>query len=262
MDDLEGARRLGREGQTGLGLSVQEQGAYNEGRRERAKSMEAFQSAPGGAGGGGAIAVLVMLAPALAAPGLLVMATWTYITQDLGWAWLLALGICGVEVIGLIWLAALFYRAAPAVVAAIVTSIYLGVSYAICAPLFFSAGIAWTALLGIGAGALGYLAGLAAPNKWMSSRLVTSIAAIAAAAALIVVVEPIMLSAGFPLWAVLAVRCAGVGMMLGVALHTMFWTKWTFFGSVALIALVIWQAPGLFEELVRIAMGSGPGATF
>jgi hypothetical protein len=262
MDELESARRMGREGQQALGLSVQEQGAYDQGRRERAKAAEAFQPAPGGAGGGGAIAVLVMLAPAMAAPGLLVMATWTYITQDLGWAWFLALGICGVEVIGLIWLAALFYRATPAVVAAIVTSIYLGVSYAICAPLFFSAGIAWTALLGVGAGALGYLAGLAAPNKWMSSRLVTSIAAIAAAIALIVVVEPIALSGGFPLWAVLALRCAGVGMILGVALHTMFWTKWTFFGFAAVIALVIWQAPGLIEQLVQIALGSGPGLQF
>lgn len=251
---------MGREGQQGLGLSVQEQGAYDQGRRERNRAMEAFsQPQGGGSGGGGAIALLIALAPALAAPGLLVMATWTHVTEALGWDWPFALVIAIAEVVGLIWVTGLFYAAMPAVIVAIVVSLYLGGSYAICAPLFFSADVMWTVLLGVGAGALGYLAGLAAPNKWMSSRLITSGAAVGTALAIMLVLQPAVMASGFPLWVAMAVRWAAVGLLAGVLLHTLFWTKWTFFGSVAVIALLIWQAPGFLEELVTLALGAGSG---
>lgn len=260
MDDLEGARRMGREGAQGLGLSVQEQGAYDQGRRERQRAMEGFAPQGGGNGGGGGIALFIMIAPALAAPGLLVMATWAYITQTLAWPWAAALVIAIAEVVGLLWLVAQFYKLVPAVFAAIITSVYLGVSYAVCGPLFFSTDMYWTIALGVGAGALGYLAGLGAENKWMSSRLITTVAGMAAGIAMIVVLTPMVRATGVPLWMAMAVRWAGVGLIAGVILHTVFWTKWSFFVAFALVAFMIWQMPGFIEDVASLALGIGPGS--
>lgn len=256
MDDLEGARRLGREGQTPLGLSVQEKGAYDQGKRDRSRSMEAFNTpANSGSGGSGALGILFMLAPALAAPGMLVLATWTHFSETQHWEWPVLLAICIVEVIAMIWVTVKFYAVAPAVVTSIVTSLYLGISYGVCTLLFAEWGVLMSAIAGVGAGALGYLVGLNARNRWMSSRLVTTAAGAAAGVALIMFAFALSQAVGLPFWLALAIRWAGLGLLVGVLLRTIFMSKWTVLGAFAIGALALWQIPDLVGELAINLLG-------
>ncbi|MBS0483515.1 MAG: hypothetical protein JSR96_15510 [Proteobacteria bacterium] len=261
MDDLDGARRMGREGQTAMGLSVQEQGAYDQGRRERQRAMEGWsQPAGGGGGGGGALAMLFIIAPALAAPGMLVLATWAYFSETQHWDWPVLTAICIVEVIAMIWLTVKFYAVTPAVVTSVITSLYLGISYGACTLLFAGWGVSTSAFVGVGAGALGYLAGLRAQNTWMSGRAITTAVAISGGLALITFAFALSQAAGLPAWLALALRWSGVGLLAGAALHMIFMSKWTVIGAFALGALLLWQMPEFVGELTLIALGLGPGA--
>lgn len=260
MDDLDGARRMGREGQTALGLSVQEQGAYDQGRRERQRAMEPFGPQSGGNGGGGGLVMLFLIAPALAAPGMLVLMTWAYFSQTQHWDWPVLTAICAAEVVAMLWLTVKFYALTPAVVTSIVTSLYLGLSYGFCTLMFSGWGVSISAFIGVGAGALGYLVGLNAQNTWMSSRPITTMTGLAAGVALIVFSFALAQAAEMSMWIGLAIRWAGVGLVAGVLLHTIFMSKWTVIGAFALGAFLLWQMPEFVGELTQNALGLGPGS--
>lgn len=74
MDDLDGAKRMGREVQQPFNLSIQERHAFDQGKRERDRAMQGWSTPNNGGGGGGAgsgaLFLLALVAPAFAAPGL------------------------------------------------------------------------------------------------------------------------------------------------------------------------------------------------
>jgi len=259
MDELEAARRMGREGQYGLGLSVQEQAAYDQGRRERQRAHEAWSTSttqPGGGGGLGAIFLIMLALPAVAAPGLLVWLTWTYLSETLGWDWWLVLPVCVVEVVAFIAAVVLFFRKTPAVIVSIVAALYLGTSYGIFSPMLFGDAPLPLIASGLIAGAVGFFAGLAAPNKWMSSRAILTAAAFAIGwLAVPWVADYLLLLAGLPYWATIGLRLAGAGLVAGATLYTIFINRWTVLGTVAIIGLGAFLAPAMLMQAVNLLLG-------
>lgn len=258
MDDLEGARRMGREGQHAIGLSVQEQGEYDRGRRERDQAMNFGRPNSGGGGGGEAIGMLfllAMLAPAFAAPGLAMWATWTWFAETEGWDWWVLTAICVAEGIAFIFLFGLIWKVTPKVIVAVVLSLYLGVSYAICLPMLISTGFMMTAVLVMAVGAVGFWAGLNAPNGLLSSFIVTSAAAIGIGVFLNMYAADLMFGMGqgglaFPL------KWAGAGLALGAILRIVFKNKFAVMGLAAAIAAALFLAPGLLGELANAVTGA------
>lgn len=266
MDELEAARRLGREGQTAIGLSVQEQGAYDRGRRERQAAMDAWatptnrsntNTSNDSAGGAffGLIAVAAFAAPAFAAPGLAIWATWMWLAATQGWDWPALTAICVAEAVVFFFLIRLFVVKAPAVVVAVVTAVYLGVAYGLCAPLLTGTSVMLTALIAIAVAAAGFLAGLMAPNKWMSAPLIACGVAIVLGGLL-----------NFWAWRVvpfdyfdmmLPLKWAGSGLALGGLLRLIFLSKWSVIGAIVTIPLAFFAAPGLIQGVFATATGTG-----
>jgi hypothetical protein len=258
MDDLEGARRMGREGQHAMGLSVQEQGEYDRGRRERDQSMNFGRPAPGGGGGGEAMGLLVllgMIAPALAAPGLAMWATWTWLAETQGWDWPVLAAICVAEGIAFIILFGLIWKVTPKIVIAIVLSLYLSISYAICLPMLVSTGFVWTAVLAMAVGAAGYWAGLNAPNGFLSSFVITSAAAIGLGVFLSLFGVDLMFNAGQG-WLAFPLKWAGAGLALGAILRIVFKNKFAVLGLAVATGAALFLAPGLLGELANAVTGA------
>lgn len=255
MDDLEGARRMGREGQQALGLSVQEQGEYNKGRRERDQALNGFgPPGGGGGGGGGGVAVLFLLAlvaPAFAAPGLALWALWTHFQTTEGWDWPVLTAICIGAAISMLWLAAQLWSRTPVLVLAIVLSLYLGISYAIFMPMMFSTDVWWTGTIAIAMAAAGFWAGLRAPNGWMSSFIITTAAAIVLGVFLNLFALDIAFPAGAPLYLAMAVKWAGAGLALAAILRIIARWKWGVLGLIALVVAGLFLAPDMLGELAN-----------
>lgn len=262
MDDLEGARRMGREGQMGIGLSVQEQGEYDKGRRERQLRQEAWAT-PGTSSGdsstGGAffgvLLALALIAPAFAAPAIAVWATWTWLASTQGWDWPVLTAICVAEAVAILFLLKLFYDKTPALVVAVVASLYLGVAYAFCAPLLASTGFVLSAVIAMVAGAVGFLAGLTAPNKLLSAPPIACAIAIVLGGFLNVAAGTVLPYELYPLFA--PIKWAGAGLALGGILRLMFLSKWFVLGAGALIALMVFLAPAQLSEGFNVVIGVG-----
>lgn len=257
MDELEAARRLGREGQYGLGLSVQEQAAYDQGRRERQRAHEAWSTPtaqPGGGGGFGAILLIFLALPAVAAPGVAVWFTWIYLVETLGWDWWFAVPVCVVEVVAFIAAVLLFFRKTPAVIVSVVAALYLGASYGIFTPILFGNDPLPLIASGTIAGAIGFFAGLAAPNKWMSSRAIVTAAAFGIGWLAVPFVADQLLLAGMPYWAAIGLRLAGAGLVVGATLYTIFISRWTFLGTVAIVAVGAFLAPAMLLQAVNLLL--------
>lgn len=256
MDDLESARRMGREGQQALGLSVQEQGEYNKGRRERDQRLNAYsQPGDGGGGGGGggigALFLLALAAPAFAAPGLALWTLWNHFQSTQGWDWPVLTAICTGAAIAMLWLAMQLWRRTPVLILAITLSLYLGVSYAICMPMLFSTDVWWTAISAIGTAAAGYWAGLNAPNRWMSSFFITTVAALVLGVFLNLFALDIAFPTGAPLYVALAGKWAGAGLALAAILRIIARWKWGVLGLIALVVAGLFLAPAMLGELAN-----------
>ena len=254
MDDLEGARRMGREGQQPLGLSVQEQGEYNKGRRERDQRLNIFSQPGGGGGGGGGIGALFLLglvAPAFAAPGLALWALWNHFQSTQGWDWPVLTAICIGAAIAMLWLAMQLWRRTPALVLALVLSLYLGISYAICMPMLLGTDVWWTAMFAVGTAAAGYWAGLNAPNRWMSSFMITTVAALVLGVGLNLFALDIAFPTGAPLYVAMAVKWAGAGLALGAILRLIARSKWAMLGGLALVVAGLFLAPGMLGDFTN-----------
>lgn len=250
MDDLEAARRMGREGQHAMGLSVQEQGAYDKGRRERDQALNGFGSpgGGGGGGGGGGIAVLFLLAaiaPAFAAPGLALWLLWTHFETTQGWDWPVLTAICVGAGIGMIVVAKLLWDRTPAIILALVLSLYLGISYGLCMPMVFDTGISWTGVIAIAMAAVGFWVGLNAPNRWLSSLLTTTAVALALGAFLNAFAMDFIVTAGVPYYFAIAAKWAGGGLALGAILRAVSRSKKAVLGLVVLIGAGLFLAPGM-----------------
>lgn len=260
MDDIEGARRLGREGQTAIGLSVQEQGAYDRGRRERDQlyglnNPNANTGGGVGAGGIGVLFLLAMIAPAFAAPGVAVWLTWTWLESTQGWEWPVLAAICIAEAIAILFVLKLFYDRTPAVIVAVVTSLYLSIAYAICIPFMIETGFAMTAVIAMGTGAAGFLGGLTAPNKWISSTLIASCVAIVLGAFLNMAPDTVLPYELYPLFA--PIKWAGAGLALGGLLRLVFLSKWAVLGAGAAIAAMVFLAPDMLSVVFLTVIGAG-----
>lgn len=260
MDDIEGARRMGREGQTAIGLSVQEQGAYDRGRRERDQlygfNNTSTDSGNGvGAGGIGVLFLLAMIAPAFAAPGVAVWLTWTWLESTQGWEWPVLTAICIAEAVAILFVLKLFYDKTPAVIVAVVTSLYLSVAYAICIPFMLETGFAMTAAIAMGTGAAGFLGGLTAPNKWMSSTLIASGVAIVSGAFLNMAPDTVLPYELYPLFA--PIKWAGAGLALGGLLRLVFLSKWAVLGAGAAIGAMVFLAPEVLFVVFHAVIGVG-----
>lgn len=260
MDDLEGARRMGREGQTAIGLSVQEQGAYDRGRRERDQlygfnNPNASSGSGVGAGGIGVLFLLAMVAPAFAAPGVAVWLTWTWLESTQGWDWPVLAAICIAEAVAILFVLKLFYDRTPAVIVAVVTSLYLSVAYAICIPFMMGTGFATTAVVAMGTGAAGFLAGLTGPNKWLSSTLIASGVAIVLGVFVNVAPDTVLPYGLYPLFA--PIKWAGAGLALGGALRLAFLSKWGVLGVGAAIAAMVFLAPDMLSMIFLTVIGAG-----
>lgn len=255
MDDLETARRMGREGQIGLGLSVQEQGAYDQGRRERDRMLNPQVSQGGGGGGGLAILfLLALVAPAFAAPGLALWALWTHFEATQGWDWPVLAAICVGAAIAMIWLARIAWEKTPALVLSMLLSLYLGVSYALCMPMLMGTSVWWTAVIAMVAAAIGYWAGLNAPNRWMSSFLITTVAAAGLGVGLNVLAIDIAFPLGAPFYVAMAVKWTGAGLALGALLRVAVRSKYAVLGAVALVGLGLAFMPGVFGYLANLLL--------
>lgn len=263
MDDhLESIRRMGREGQTAIGLSVQEQGAYDRGRRERDQLMGGGFAPPGGGGGGIAILfMLALVAPAFAAPGLALWALWTHFQTTQGWDWPVLTAICVGAAIVMIIVAKQLWERVPALLISIVLSLYLGVSYAICMPMLMDTDVWWTAVIAIGMAMVGYWAGLAAPNRWLSSFFIATGVALALGVSLNLFALEIILTAGAGIIVAMAVKWAGAGLALGAFLRLASRWKFGLLGVLALIAAGLFFAPDLLGAIANFAMAP-PGPTY
>jgi hypothetical protein len=254
MDDhLEAARRMGREGQQAMGLSVQEQGEYDKGRRERDQMLNGGFTNQGGGGGGG-IAILFMLAliaPAFAAPGLALWALWNHFQTTQGWDWPVLTAICVGAGIAMLVVAKQLWDRTPAVVIALVLSLYLGVSYGLCMPMIFSTDVWWTSMIAVATAAAGYWAGLNAPNRWLSSFITTTIAALALGVFLNLFALEIVFPTGAPLVVAMALKWAGAGLALGAVLRLASRFKFGVLGVIALIAAGLFFAPGLLGDIAN-----------
>lgn len=260
MDDIEGARRMGREGQTAIGLSVQEQGAYDKGRRERDQlyglnNSNANSGSGVGAGGIGVLFLLAMIAPAFAAPGVAVWLTWTWLESTQGWEWPVLTAICIAEAVAILFVLKLFYDRTPAVIVAVVTSVYLSVAYAICIPFMMGTGFMTTAVVAMGTGAAGFLGGLTAPNKWLSSTLIASGVAIVLGAFLNVAPDTLLPYEFYPLFA--PIKWAGAGLVLGGLLRLVFLSKWAVLGAGAAIAAMAFLVPDMLSVVFLTVIGAG-----
>lgn len=263
MDDLEGARRMGREGQQGLGLSVQEQGEYDKGRRERDQALNGYTQ-PGGGGGGGGIAFIFLLAfvaPAFAAPGLALWALWNHFQTTQGWDWPVLTGICVGAAIAMLVVAKLLWDRIPAILLALVLSLYLGISYALCMPMLMSTDVWWTGAIAIAMAAVGFWAGLNAPNRWLSSFVITSAVALALGVFLNLFALEIILTAGAGIIVAMAVKWAGAGLALGAFLRLASRWKFGLLGVLALIAAGLFLAPNLLAAITHAVMAP-PGPTY
>lgn len=265
MDELEAARRMGREGQTAIGLSIQEQGAYNRGQRERQAAINAWSQPTNtgntntsneGTGGAffGLIAVAAFAAPAFAAPGLAIFATWIWLAETQGWDWPVLTAICVAEAVVFFFLIRLYVVKAPAVVVAVVAAVYLGVAYGLCAPLLTGTSVMLTAFIAIAVAAGGFLAGLMSPNKWMSSTLIACGVAIVLGGFLNIWASRVVPFGYFDM--VLPLKWAGAGLALGGLLRLVFMSKWSVIGTAVAIPLALWGAPGLIEGVVATATGT------
>jgi hypothetical protein len=257
MDDLEGARRMGREGQQAMGLSIQEQGAYDKGRRERDQMMGGFAPPGGGGGGGGGIAILFMIAlvaPAFAAPGLALWALWTHFQTTQGWDWPVLTAICVGAAIVMIIVAKQLWERVPALIICLVLSLYLGISYAVCMPMLMGTNMWWTSAIAIGMAAVGYWAGLNAPNRWLSSFLITIAAALALGVLLNLFALEIAFRAGAELFLAMALKWAGAGLALGAMLRLISRWKFGLLGLFALIAAGLILAPGLLGGIANFVL--------
>lgn len=265
MDDLEGARRMGREGQQAMGLSIQEQNEYDKGRRERDQLMGGGFAPPGGGGGGGGgIAILFMLAlvaPAFAAPGLALWALWTHFQTTQGWDWPVLTAICVGAAIAMLVVAKQLWDRVPALVIGLVLSLYLGVSYAICMPMLMDTDVWWTAVIAIGMAAAGYWAGLNAPNRWLSSFLITAGAALAIGVFLNLFALEIAHTASTGIIVGMALKWAGAGLALGAILHLASRWKFGVLGVIALIAAGLFLAPHLLGGIANFVMAP-PGPSY
>lgn len=257
MDDLDGARRMGREGQHAIGLSVQEQGAYDQGRRERANMMNWGRPNSGGGGGEaiGWLFMLAMIAPAFSAPGLAMWATWTWFSETQGWEWPVLVAICVAEGIAFLFLFGQVWKVTPKILLSIVLSLYLGVSYAVCMPIIVSTGFMWTAIIAIGTGAVGFLVGLNAPNRLLSSFLLTSIAAIGLGVFLNLFAVSMMLAVGLN-WLTFPLKWAGAGLALGAILRIVFKRKLAVLGVAVAIGAGLYFAPDLIGGFVNAVIGA------
>lgn len=259
MDEYEHVRRMGREGQQAMGLSVQEQNAYDQGRRERDQAMNFGRPNTGGGGGGEAIGVLfllAMVAPAFAAPGLAMWATWTWFADTQGWDWPVLAAICVAEAVAFFFLFRVLWKITPAVVISVVLSLYLAVSYAICMPMLISTGFIWTAVIAIAMGVIGFLIGLNAPNRFMSSFVVTSAVAIGLGVSLNLFAVDLMIALG-QLWVTFPLKWAGAGLALGAILRLVFKSKWLVLGSAGAVAAGLFLAPGLIGQTLNLITGAG-----
>ncbi len=258
MDDLEHARRMGREGQQAMGLSVQEQGAYDKGRRERDQALNGFGSpGGGGGGGGGGIAILFLLAavaPAFAAPGLALWALWNHFQTTQGWDWPVLTAICLGAGIAMLWLAAQLWRRVPALVLALMLSLYLGISYALCMPMIFSTDVWWTGAIAIAMGAVGFWVGLTAPNGWLSSFVISTAVALALGIILNLFALEIAYPAGAPLYVAMAVKWAGAGLAIGAALRVLARHKFGVLGLIVLVGTGLFLAPGLLGDIANFVL--------
>lgn len=260
MDDhLDSIRRMGREGQTAIGLSVQEQGAYDRGRRERDQALNGFRPAgtSGGGEGGGAIAVIFLLAamaPAFVAPGLALWLLWTHFETTQGWDWPVLLAICGVAGIALIWVGVQLWRRVPALILALVLSLYLGVSYGICMPGLFGTDIWWTGTVSIAVAAAGYWIGLSAPNRWMSSFPITTAVALGVGLLLSLFVLEIAPRMGIWVYDAMALKWAGGGLAIGAALRVIARSKIAILGLIALVGAGLFLAPGMLGDIANFLL--------
>jgi hypothetical protein len=258
MDDLEGARRMGREGQQAFNLSIQEKNAFDQGRRDRDNAMNWGRQASNDGGGGAGIAALMglaLVAPAFLAPGLALWMTWTYFAETQGWDWPVLAAICVAEGIAFIALIGFLYKVTPAIIAAAVTSLYLGVAYALCMPPLLSTGFVLTAIIAMGTGAAGYLALLNAPNRWMSSLLITSVVAIGLGVCLNLFAVDLMFAAGLS-WLAFPMKWAGAGLALGAILRLVFKRTIFVLGVAAVIAACLFLAPGLLGDFANAVTGA------
>lgn len=258
MDELERARRMGREGQTAIGLSVQEQGAYDQGRRDRDQAMNFGRPNTGGGGGEaiGYLFLLGMIAPAFSAPGLAMWATWTWFAETQGWDWPVLLAICIAEGVAFIALFGFLWKVTPAVVISVVLSIYLAVSYAICMPMLIGTGLMWSAVIAIAMGVVGFLVGLNAPNKFLSSLVITSAVAIGLGVFISLVAVDLMFAAGQG-WLTFPLKWAGSGLAAGAILRLVFKSKWAILGTAGLIAAALFLAPSLLGQFFLSLTGAG-----
>jgi hypothetical protein len=261
MDDhLDSIRRMGREGQTAIGLSVQEQGAYDRGRRERDQlygfnNPNANSGNGVGAGGIGVLFLLAMIAPAFAAPGVAVWLTWTWLASTQGWEWPALTAICIAEAVAILFVLKVFYDRTPAIIVAVVTSLYLSVAYAICIPFMMGTSFAMTAVVAMGTGAAGFLAGLTAPNKWMSSTLIASGVAIGLGAFVNLAPDTVLPYELYPLFA--PIKWAGAGLALGGLLRLVFLSEWAVLGAGAAIAAMAFFAPDMLSMIFVTVIGAG-----
>jgi hypothetical protein len=261
MDDLEGARRMGREGQQPFNLSLQERAAFDQGKRDRENAMNFGRPAPGGGGGGGggeaigALMLLAMIAPAFAAPGLAMWATWMWFAETQGWDWPVLAAICVAEGIAFLFLFGLLWRVTPKIIVSVVLSLYLGVSYPVCLPMLIETGFMLTAVLAMAIGAVGFWAGLNAPNRLLSSFIVTSAAAIGLGVFLNQFAVDLMFGIG-QAWLSFPLKWAGAGLALGAILRIVFKNKFAVLGLAAAIAAALFLAPGLLGEFANAVTGA------
>jgi hypothetical protein len=257
MDDLEGARRMGREGQTPLGLSVQEQGAYDKGRRERDQMLNGGFSQPGGGGGGGGgiafLFLLAFIAPAFAAPGLALWALWTHFQTTQGWDWPVLTAICIGAGIAMLVAGKLLWDRVPALIIALVLSLYLGISYAICMPMLIGTDMLMTGIIAVAMAAIGYWIGLNGPNGWMSSFLITVAAALALGVFLNLFSFTLAPLLGAPFLA-MALKWAGAGLALGALVRILVRVKLAVLGVIALIGAGLFLAPGLLGDIANFIL--------
>ncbi len=259
MDDLDGARRMGREGQMPFNFSLQEQAAFDQGKRERDRAMQGW--APpnngGGGGGGGGLGILFLLAlvaPAFAAPGLALWAVWNHFDETQGWDWPVLAAICVGVAIAMFWLAKQVWARTPALILSLALSLYLGISYALCMPMLMGTDVWWTATIAIGTAAVGYWAGLNGPNNWMSSFAITTVAALALGVFLNLFAVQIAFPAGVPPFAAMAVKWAGGGLALGAILRAIARSKKAVLGLIALVAAGLFFAPRFLGDIANIVL--------
>jgi hypothetical protein len=265
MDDLEGAKRMGREGQQPFNLSIQEKNAFDQGKRERDQMLNGGFTNQGGGGGGGAgiglLFLLALIAPAFAAPGLALWALWTHFQTTQGWEWPVLTAICVGAGIAMLVIAKQLWDRTPAVLLALVLSLYLGVSYGLCMPMIFSTDIWWTSVTAVGTAAVGFWAGLNAPNRWLSSFVLTTAAALALGVFLNLFALEIVFPTGAPLYVAMALKWAGAGLALGAILRLVARFK---FGVLILIALIgagLFLAPSLLGDIANFVL-SPPEPTY